>query len=107
MQKYLKWFSHDNLCFSQMSQASPLKESFAYSLVSLYFYLRRVSLAEYILVLRALFPLLLQMVRCTMVTASTVSTQRWATTRTQGVVIPYVSSSAFVGLDHYLALYLN
>jgi hypothetical protein len=37
LQKYLKWFIHDNLCFSQMSQASPLKESFAYSLVSLYF----------------------------------------------------------------------
>ena len=25
MQKYLKWFIHDNLCFSQMSQASPPK----------------------------------------------------------------------------------
>jgi hypothetical protein len=33
MQKYLKWFIPDNLCFLQMSQASPLKESFAYSLV--------------------------------------------------------------------------
>jgi hypothetical protein len=32
-QKYLKWFILDNLCFLQMSQASPLKESFAYSLV--------------------------------------------------------------------------
>jgi hypothetical protein len=38
MQKYLKWFIHDNLCFSQMSQASPLKESFAYFLVSCYFW---------------------------------------------------------------------
>jgi hypothetical protein len=37
----------------------------------------------------------------------TVSTQRWATARTKGVVIPHVSSTAFVGLDHYLALYLN
>jgi hypothetical protein len=59
MQKYLKWFIHNNLCFSQMSQASPLKESFAYFLVLLYFRLRQVSLVEYILVLRALFPLLL------------------------------------------------
>ena len=107
MQKYLKWFIHDNLCFPQMSQASPPKESLAYSLVSLYLCLSRVSLAEYILVLRALFPLLLQMVKCTMVTASTVSTQRWTTTRTKGVVILYVSSTAFVGLDPYMALYLN
>jgi hypothetical protein len=38
MQKYLKWFIHDSLCFSQMSQASPQKESFAYSLVSYYFW---------------------------------------------------------------------
>jgi hypothetical protein len=44
--------------------ASPLKESLAYPLVSLYSSLRRVSLAEYLLVLRTLFPLLLQMVRC-------------------------------------------
>jgi hypothetical protein len=87
--------------------ASPLKESLAYTLVSLYFRLRPVSLAEYILILRALFPLLLQMVRCTMDIASTVCILRWATTRTKGVVIPYVSSTAFVGLDHYLALYLN
>ena len=107
MQKYLKWFIHDNICFPQMSEPSPPKESLAYSFVSLYFCLSRVSLAEYILVLRALFPLLLQMVRCTMVIASTVSTQLWATTRTKGVVIPYVLSTAFVGLDHYMALYLN
>ena len=83
------------------------KESFAYSLVSFYFRLSRVSLAEYILVLRALFPLLLKMVRCTMVTASTVFSQRWATTTTKGVVNPYLLSTAFVGLDHVMALYLN
>jgi hypothetical protein len=53
MQKYLKWFIRDNLYFSQMSQAITLKESLAYSLVSLYFCLSQVSLAEYILVLRA------------------------------------------------------
>jgi hypothetical protein len=63
--------------------ASLLKESLAYSLVSLYLSLRQVSLAEYFLVLRALFPLLLQMVRCTTVIASTVCTLRWATTRTK------------------------
>jgi len=28
-------------------------------------------------------------------------------TRTKGVVIPYVLSTAFVGLDHYMALYLH
>jgi hypothetical protein len=64
--------------------ASPLKESLACSLVSLYFSLKWVSLAEYFLVLRALFPLLLQMVRCTMVIASIACTRRLATTRTKG-----------------------
>jgi hypothetical protein len=64
--------------------ASPLKESLACSLVSLYFSLKWVSLAEYFLVLRALFPLLLQMVRCTTVIASIAFTRRWATTRTKG-----------------------
>jgi hypothetical protein len=64
--------------------ASPLKEILAYSLVSLYFGLRWVSLAEYFLILRALFPLLLQMVRCIMDIASTAYTWRWATTRTKG-----------------------
>jgi hypothetical protein len=49
-----------------------------------YFWFWRVSLAEYLLVLRALFPLLLQMARCTMVIASTVCIRRWATTRTKG-----------------------
>jgi hypothetical protein len=87
--------------------ASPLKESLAYSLVSFYFRIRRVSLAEYLLVLRALFPLLLQMAKCTMDIASTVYISRWATTRIMGVGTPYVSSTAFVGLDRYLALYLN
>nr|CAZ96214.1 hypothetical protein Sh253G12g_380 [Saccharum hybrid cultivar R570] len=44
----------------------------------------KVSLAEYFLVLRALFPLLLQMVRCTTAIASTVCIRRWVTTRTKG-----------------------
>jgi hypothetical protein len=52
--------------------ASPLKESLAYSLMSLYFSLIRVSLTEYLHVLRVLFLLLLQMARCTMDIASTV-----------------------------------
>jgi hypothetical protein len=52
--------------------------------VSLISGLRRVSLAEYPLVLRALFPLLLQMVKCTMAIALTACTRRWATTRTKG-----------------------
>jgi hypothetical protein len=51
-------------------------------LVSFISGLWQVSLAEYLLVLRALFPLLLQMVRCIMGIASTVYTRRWATTRT-------------------------
>jgi hypothetical protein len=84
--------------------ASPPKESLAYSLMSFILSLRWINLAKYILVLRALFLLLLQMVRCTMVTASTVFIQQWMTTRTMGVATPYVSSNAFVGLDHYLAL---
>jgi hypothetical protein len=63
---------------------SPLKESLAYSLMSLYFSLRRVNLAEYFLVLRALFSLLLQMVRCTTVIASAACTRRWVTTRIKG-----------------------
>jgi hypothetical protein len=64
--------------------ANPTKESLAYFLVSLIFGLRRVSLDKYLLVLRALFPLLLHMVRCTMGIVSTVRIRRWATTRTNG-----------------------
>jgi hypothetical protein len=87
--------------------ASPLKENLAYSLVSLYFSLRRVSLTEYFFVLRTLFPLLLQMTRCIMGIASTACTLRWATTRTKGMVVPYVLHNAFVGHGYLLALYLN
>jgi hypothetical protein len=95
------------LCSFANESANPLKESLAYSLVSLYFSLRWVSLAEYFLVLMALFLLLLQMVRCTTVIASIVCTLRWAITRTKGMVAPYVLSDAFVGHDCLLALYLN
>jgi hypothetical protein len=70
-------------CFFANESASPLKESLACFLVSLYFSLRRVSLAEYLLVLRALFPLLLHMVRCIMNIVSTACILRWATTRTR------------------------
>ena len=52
--------------------------------MSFYFGLRRVSLAEYLLVLRALFPLLLQMVKCTTAIALTACIRRWVTTRTKG-----------------------
>jgi hypothetical protein len=72
------------MLFCKTSQASPLYKSLACSLVSFISGLWWVSLAEYLLVLRALFPLLLQMVRCTMGIASTVCTRRWATTRTNG-----------------------
>jgi hypothetical protein len=67
-----------------MSQANPLYKDLAYTLVSFISGFWRVSLAEYLLVLGALFPLLLQMVRCTIVIASTVCIRRWATTRTKG-----------------------
>jgi hypothetical protein len=95
------------LCSFANELASPLKESLAYFLVSLYFGLRRVSLAEYFLILRALLPLLLQIVRCTTVIVSTASTLRWVTTRTKGMVTPYVLPDAFVGNDYLLALYLS
>jgi hypothetical protein len=94
-------------CSFANDSASQLKESLAYSLVSLYFSLRRVSLAEYFLVLRALFLLLLQMTRCIMDIASTACTLQWVTTRTKGMVAPYVLPDAFVGPDYHLALYLN
>ena len=45
--------------------------------------------------------------RCTMATVSTACILRWVMLRTMGMVIPYVSSNAFVGDDHSLALYLN
>jgi hypothetical protein len=80
--------------------ASPLKESLAYTLMSFYFRLRRVSLVEYILVLMALFLLLLQMTRCIMDIASIVCISRWATIRTRGMVAPYVLPDAFVGHDY-------
>jgi hypothetical protein len=70
--------------FLQNQSASPLYKSLAYSLVSFFSGLWWVSLAEYLLILRALFSLLLQMVRCTMSIASTVCTRWWATTRTNG-----------------------
>jgi hypothetical protein len=70
----------------------------------IYFRLRRVSLAEYILVLRALFPLWLQMTRCTINIASTVCISRWATIRTKGMVASYILPDDFVGHNYYLAL---
>jgi hypothetical protein len=66
-----------------------------------YFGLRWVSLAEYLLVLRTLFPLLLQMIKCTMAIVLTACIRRWAITRTKAMVTPYLSSDAFVGDDYY------
>jgi hypothetical protein len=83
--------------------ASPLQESLAYSLVSFYFSLRRISLAEYLLVLRVC-PHLLQMDKCTMATVSTACILRWVMTRTKGMVAPYVLPDAFVEHDYLLAL---
>jgi hypothetical protein len=80
--------------------ASPLKESLTYTLVLFYFRLRRVSLAEYILILKVLFPLLLQMAICIMDITSTVCILQWTTIRTKGMVAPYVLPDAFVGLDY-------
>jgi hypothetical protein len=82
------------MLFCKTSQASLLYKSLACSLVSFISGLWWVSLAEYLLILRALFPLLLQKVRCTMGIASTVCTRWWATTRTNGnghsvYLIPY------------------
>jgi hypothetical protein len=72
------------MLFCKTSQVSPLYKSLACSLVSFISGLWRVSLAKYLLVLRAFFPLLLQMVRCIMGIASTVCTWRWTITRTNG-----------------------
>jgi hypothetical protein len=82
--------------------ASPLQKSFAYFLVSFYFSLRWVSLAEYLLVLRVC-PHLLQMGKCTMATVSTAYILRWVMTRTKGIVAPYILPNAFIGHDYLLA----
>jgi hypothetical protein len=83
--------------------ASPLQESLAYSLVSLYFSLRWVRLAKYLLVLRVC-PHLLQMGRCTMAIVPTACILRWVMTRTKGMVAPYILPDAFVGHDYLLPL---
>jgi hypothetical protein len=44
------------------------------------------------------------MARYIMDIASTVCILRWATTRIKGMVAPYISPDAFVGLDYQLAL---
>ena len=72
----------------------------------IYFQLCRVSLAEYLLV-PGFYSHLLQMGRCITAIVSTAFILRWVMLRTMGMVIPYVSSNAFVGDDHSLALYLN
>jgi hypothetical protein len=90
-----------------MSQLIPKKKALHTPWYHFIFSLRRVSLTEYFIVLRALFPLFLQMARCTMDIASTVCTLQWVTTRTKGMVAPYVLPDVFVGHDYLPALYLN
>jgi hypothetical protein len=63
-------------------QPAPLKKSLAWSLVS-FFLFRRVSLAEYILVLRV-YSLLLQMTCFTRASARATSTRRVTRTRSHG-----------------------
>jgi hypothetical protein len=87
--------------------ANPTKESLACSLVSLISGLRWLSLAEYLLVFRALFSLLLQMVKCTMTIALTACIDDRRQLGPRAMVTLYLSSDAFVGDDYLLALYLN
>ena len=82
----------------QMSQLPYYKAFIILGVI--YFQLCRVSLAEYLLVLRVFFSHLLQMGRCITAIVSTVFILRWVMLRTMGMVIPYVSSDAFVGDDH-------
>ena len=68
----------------------------------------RVSLAEYLLVLRVLFPLL-QIMLCIMATARTVLLLSWMRTRTMGNGQFYISSHlcAFGGDDYDTGFVLN
>ena len=60
----------------------------------------RVSLAEYLLVLRVLF-LLLQIMLCITATARTALLLQWMRNRTMGMVIRYIiPPCAFVGDDY-------
>jgi hypothetical protein len=63
---------------------SPLNKALHTPWCRFIFGLRQISLAEYLLVLRMLFPLLLQIVKCTTAIASTICIRWWATTRTKG-----------------------
>ena len=65
----------------------------------IYFRLCRVSLAEYFSY-SGFYSHLLQMGRCITATVSTAFILRWVMLRTMGMVIPYVSSNAFIGDDH-------
>jgi hypothetical protein len=55
---------------------------------------------------QVVLPRRIDLARCITVIASTARTLRWATTRTKGMVVPYVLFDAFVGNDSLLALYL-
>ena len=69
---------------------------------------RRVSLAEYLLILRVLFPLL-QVMLCTTTTARTALLLQWMRNRTMGMFILYIISPLCFWLEMTmkLALYLN
>jgi hypothetical protein len=45
--------------------------------------------------------------KCITATVSTAFILRWVLLRTMAMVIPYVSSNAFVGDDHQLTLYFE
>jgi hypothetical protein len=71
------------------------------------FWLWRISLVEYLLVLRVLFPLVADgQMYYGYLYQLPLSCDGWCL-GLWARVIPYVSSNAFVGDDHQLALYLN
>ena len=89
----------------QMSQLPYYKAFIILGVI--YFRLCRVSLAEYLLVLRVLFPTCCRWADVLrLLYQLPLSYDGWCL-GPWGMVIPYVSSDAFVGDDHSLALYLN
>jgi hypothetical protein len=86
---------------------SPLKKALHIPWCRFIFGLRRVSLAEYLLVLRTLFPLLLRWsnVLRLLHQLSVFGVGRQLRSRT--IVVPYFLSDAFVENGYLLALYLN
>jgi hypothetical protein len=86
--------------YAKCCQASPtytaLHDPWCYFISGL----RRVSLAEYILIFRV-YSLLFQMICCTMGTVRIVFTLLWMKIRPWGMVsLSYLTYDAFVGNDH-------